>query len=54
MEENEDHRKIIESISEGSDIEMEHTLQNYRSREVLGLEQGQVEMMECRLSGRLK
>ena len=48
MEENEDNRKMIESMSEGSDVDMEHTLQNYRTagRDVLGWDQEQVEMME--------
>ena len=38
IEENEDSRKMIESMSEGSDEDMERTLQNYRTAgyEVLG------------------
>ena len=38
MEENEDNRKMIESMSEGSDADMERTLQNCRKAgyEVLG------------------
>ena len=50
LEENEEHRRIIESTAEGSDAEMERTLQNYRTagREVLGCEQSQhmEEMLE--------
>ena len=43
LQENEENRKIIESMAEGSDAEMERTLQNYRTagREVLGCEQSQ-------------
>ena len=50
-EENEGSRKLIEVILEGSDVEMEQTLQRYRKagREVLGWEQGQADMMECGL-----
>ena len=48
IEQNEDNRKVIESMSEGSDTEMEQKIQNYRTacREVLGWSQEQVEMME--------
>ena len=48
LEENEDNRKMIESISEGSDFEVEQALQNYRTagREVLGWDQGQADLME--------
>ena len=48
IEENEDSRKMTESMSEGSDEDMERTLQNYRTAgyEVLGWSQEQVEMME--------
>ena len=48
IEENEDNRKMIESMSEGSDIDMEQTLQNYQTacRDVLGWDQEQVGMME--------
>ena len=39
---------MIESICEGSDVEVEQALQNYRtaSREVLGWDQGQADLME--------
>ena len=48
IEENEDSRKMTESMSEGSDEDMERTLQNCRTAgyEVLGWSQEQVEMME--------
>ena len=48
LEENEDNRKMIESICDGSDVEVEQALQNYRTagREVLGWDQGQVDLME--------
>ena len=48
IEDNEDNRKMIESMSEGSDVDMEQTLQNYRTacRDVLGWDQEQVGMME--------
>ena len=48
LEENEDNRKMVERMSEGSDAEMEQQLQNHRTacREVLGWSQEQVEMME--------
>ena len=48
IEENEENRKMIESMSEGGDAEMEQQMQNYRTacREVLGWSQEQVEMME--------
>ena len=51
LEENEDNRKMIESISEGSDVEVEQALQNYRTtgREVLGWDQGQADLMKCGL-----
>ena len=51
---------MIESISVGSDVEMEQALQNYRTagREVLGWDQGQADLMECGLrwavEGRIK
>ena len=50
-EENEGNRKFIEDISEGTDVEMEQALKNYRTagREVLGWDQGQADMMECGL-----
>ena len=55
-EENEGSRKIIEVMPEGSDVEMEQALHNYRTagREVLGWDQGQADMMECGLDGRWK
>ena len=48
LDENEDNRKMIESICEGSDAEVEQALQNYRTagREVLGWDQGQADLME--------
>ena len=48
MEENEDNRKMIERMSEGSDADMERTLRNYRiaGYEVLGWDQERVETME--------
>ena len=48
LEENEDNRKMIESICEGSDDEVEQELQNYRTAgcEVLGWDQGQADLME--------
>ena len=48
LEEKEDNRKMIESMCEGSDVEVEQALQNYRTvgREVLGWDQGQVDLME--------
>ena len=51
LEENEDNRKMIESICDGSDVELEQALQNYRTagREVLGWDQGQADLMECGL-----
>ena len=50
-EENEVSRKLMDVISEGSDVEMEQALQSYRTagREVLGWDQGQANMMECGL-----
>ena len=50
-EENEGSRKLIQVIPEGSDVEMEQALQNYRTAglEVLGWDQGQADMMECGL-----
>ena len=49
--ENEASRKLMDVIPEGSDVEMEQALQSYRTagREVLGWDQGQADMMECRL-----
>ena len=51
LEETEEYRKTIESICDGSDVEVEQALQNYRTagREVLGWNQGQADMMECGL-----
>ena len=51
LEETEEYRKTIESICDGSDVEVEQALQNYRTagREVLGWDQGQADMMECGL-----
>ena len=48
MEENEDNRKRIERMSEGSDADMEQMLQNYRTAgyEVLGWDQERIETME--------
>ena len=48
LEENADNRKMIESICEGTDVEVEQALQNYRAagREVLGWDQGQADLME--------
>ena len=48
LEENEDNRMMIESISEVGDFEVEQALQNYRTagREVLGWDQGQADLME--------
>ena len=60
-EENEGNRKFVEDISEGTDVEMEQALQNYRTagREVLGWDQGQADMesgvwraVEARRKGR--
>ena len=50
-EENEGNRKFIQGISEGSDVEMEQTLQIYRAagREALRWDQGQADIMECGL-----
>ena len=50
-EENEGNRKFIQGISEGSDVEMEPTLQIYRAagREALRWDQGQADIMECGL-----
>ena len=47
-EENEVSRKLIDVTPEGSDVEMEQALQSHRteSREVLGWDQGQADMME--------
>ena len=47
---------MIESISEGSDVEVEQALQNNRTagREVLGWDQGQADMMECGLRWAVK
>ena len=49
--ENEGNRKFIQGISEGSDVEMEQTLQIYRvaGREALIWDQGQADIMECGL-----
>ena len=48
QKENEDNRKMIDSICGGSDFEVEEALQNYRAagREVLGWDQGQADLME--------
>ena len=48
LEENEDNRKMIESICGGNDVEVEQALQNYRAvgREVLGWDQGQADLTE--------
>ena len=48
MEENEDSRKMIESMRKGSDAEMERSLQNYRKAgsDVLGWDHERVETME--------
>ena len=47
-EENEVSRKLIDVIPEGSEVKVEQALQSYRtaSREVLGWDQGQPDMME--------
>ena len=47
-EENKDNRKMIETMCDGSDLELEQALQNYRTagREVLGWDQGQEDLME--------
>ena len=48
IEQSEDNRKMIESMSEGSDVDMERTLQNCRAAgyEVLGWDEERVETME--------
>ena len=50
-EENEGNRTFVQGISEGSDVEMEQTLQIYRAagREALRWDQGQADIMECGL-----
>ena len=50
-EENEGNRTFVQGISEGSDVEMEQTLQIYRAagREALRWNQGQADIVECGL-----
>ena len=58
LEENEDNRKLLKSMSEGSDADMERMLRKYRTagHEVVGCEQGQHTVehgeMEIQVGGR--